>query len=69
MVENQRVGRWTLQKKVNERWLCVCDCGSTRHVLEGNLRKGRSKSCGCQREKLHCRIMALAFGGAPYGIR
>ena len=30
-------------------WLCDCDCGQQAVVLIGNLRKGNSKSCGCDR--------------------
>lgn len=30
-------------------WNCLCDCGKTKKVLAGNLTRGLSKSCGCQR--------------------
>jgi len=30
-------------------WLCDCECGQQAVVLIGNLRKGNSKSCGCER--------------------
>lgn len=28
-------------------WLCLCDCGSKRIVMGGNLTRGLTKSCGC----------------------
>lgn len=28
-------------------WTCKCDCGNTKVVSTGNLRKGQNKSCGC----------------------
>jgi hypothetical protein len=35
------------------RWLCRCDCGTTRVVLGNSLRMGKSKGCGCgPREKI-----------------
>jgi hypothetical protein len=30
-------------------WCCVCDCGGTCDVTSGNLRAGKSTSCGCSR--------------------
>jgi hypothetical protein len=30
-------------------WCCVCDCGATCDVYSGNLRNGKSESCGCAR--------------------
>jgi len=49
----QRFGRWTVVERGSYgprwagRWHCVCDCGTTRLVLHGNLLKGLSASCGC----------------------
>jgi hypothetical protein len=32
-------------------WVCVCSCGAEREVYGGNLRLGKSISCGCDRDK------------------
>lgn len=66
MVKNSRVGLWTTIREEGDRWLCVCDCGSTRLVLTKNLKEGRSKSCGCMRNAAHNRSMAKHF--APSGV-
>lgn len=31
----------------NLQWICICECGKQRTVAAGNLRSGRSLSCGC----------------------
>src|SRR5256885_15189217 len=48
-------GRWQVLRRDgstgdaagNAVWLCKCDCGTTRRVIGRELRRGRSKSCGC----------------------
>lgn len=54
----EKFGRWTIisesLKKLrgNKYWVCECDCGVVREVIQPSLKSGRSKSCGClQREK------------------
>lgn len=47
-----RFGRLYVTKKVESddyrsRFLCVCDCGSTKIVLGQNLLNGHTQSCGC----------------------
>ena len=52
-----RIGRWTVLGEYeltgrNERkWLCRCDCGTERYVLERSLLYGGSESCGCLRKE------------------
>lgn len=55
----QKYGRWTVigdyikNIKGERKWLCRCDCGIERYVLERGLKHGSSKSCGClTREKV-----------------
>ena len=48
----QRFGRLVVQKKDETRtkykyWVCLCDCGVTKSILEGSLKQGYTKSCGC----------------------
>lgn len=49
-----RFSRWTVigfhgVANKDHHWLCVCNCGNSAVVSSGNLRSGRSSSCGCRR--------------------
>ena len=60
-VVGDRFGRWTVislgAPKVfacgqrAPRFLCVCTCGISRLVVQGDLKSGRSTSCGCLRRE------------------
>lgn len=44
----QKFGRWTVLKYLGDQYyLCRCECGTEREVYAGNLRDGKTKSCGC----------------------
>lgn len=48
-----RFSRWTVLDTTN--WFsirCRCDCGAERCLSAGNLRSGRSQSCGCLKSEL-----------------
>lgn len=53
----QKIGRWTIQgdfilnSRKERKWLCRCDCGTERYVLERSLLYGGSVSCGCFRRE------------------
>lgn len=53
----QKYGRWNiigefvLTKRKERKWLCRCDCGTERYVLERSLLYGGSDSCGCLRKE------------------
>lgn len=48
----RRFGRLVVLKKAPSRnhfnyWECVCDCGGTKTARGGDLKNGKTKSCGC----------------------
>lgn len=48
---------WTVVSEAKKRgysryYLCRCRCGRLKEVFVSNLKKGLSKSCGCQRDAL-----------------
>jgi predicted DNA binding CopG/RHH family protein len=51
----RRFGRWTVisEEKRGKAYFCWCrcDCGTTRWVRKGNLKDGKSQSCGCGKTK------------------
>jgi hypothetical protein len=59
-ITGKRFGRWKVlgvfpghYRPGKARWVCRCNCGTLRIVIGTDLRRGKSKSCGClQREKL-----------------
>ncbi|KRM12752.1 hypothetical protein FD16_GL001930 [Paucilactobacillus suebicus DSM 5007 = KCTC 3549] len=54
----KRFGRLVVIKRAKNaknggaRWLCQCDCGSTKVVDGTRLRSGVTKSCGCIRAEM-----------------
>jgi hypothetical protein len=42
-------GRATSTAAGHARWACRCDCGAETVASRGNLRDGRTRSCGCLR--------------------
>ena len=71
-------GYLTVEKQVGinkhgERiWLCHCKCGGKSEVKTSNLRKGKTRSCGCLRHaprhndlvgKIYTRLTVLEYAG------
>lgn len=52
-MQNENAGLWMIlgpyitTSKGEKKYLCRCECGTERYVLERSLRYGGSKSCGC----------------------
>lgn len=60
-LKNQRFGQLTVirnyititntRNRQERKWLCRCDCGTEKYILERSLLYGGTKSCGCQRRE------------------
>src|SRR6185437_2482423 len=49
-------GRWTVLSYAGvapgtQMWNCRCECGNERQVSAGNMKGGKSKSCGCLQQE------------------
>lgn len=71
--ENQRIGRWTVLNQCiktdcgEKKWLCRCDCGTERYVLERTLKAGGSLSCGCLRKERAAQAITHDLAGQCFG--
>lgn len=64
----QKFGKWTVLEKTEmflgdghrkyQAWLCRCECGTERTVLQDALLNGASKSCGCRMSEVSVQIHA-----------
>lgn len=50
----------TIERKVTY-WTCRCDCNTERCFASGNLKSGRSQSCGCQ-SRVRPRVSEISSG-------
>ena len=46
-------------KNIHTKWHCKCDCGNECDIDMGNLRAGKSQSCGCTQSKQEENIIKL----------
>ena len=67
------VGRWTVlndytkNAKGEKKWLCRCECGTERYVLERALKSDGSLSCGCLRKQRIYEAVAHDVLGKTFG--
>lgn len=69
----QRFGRLIVVRRApntgrTTRWECVCDCGGFAMPAAQDLRKGRTVSCGCNRNE-KSRLGKPRHGGTSGGIK
>lgn len=69
----QKVERWTildhiiLTPKGERKYLCQCECGTERYVLERSLLYGGSASCGCLRKEKLAAAISPDLTGQVFG--
>ena len=71
--DKSNTGMWTVlgpfivTSKGEKKYLCRCDCGTERYVLERSLRYSGSKSCGCLTRKRATEAIELKLKGKLFG--
>lgn len=63
--QGQQIGQWTVldcyQRNSKTRVLCRCQCGTERELSARNIAVGRSRSCGCHRNRKHGQSYTVEF--------
>lgn len=77
VLSGRRFGRLTvLDEKIsfkNKRnrteckWLCRCDCGTEKYILERSLLYGNTRSCGCLTRENSAKANSLRLQGMTFG--
>lgn len=47
------------------KWLCRCDCGNTKAIHGGSLRRGATQSCGCLQKEVSRDTMTRITADRP----
>lgn len=55
-------------KDRHTRWICQCDCGNITTVNAGDLRQGKTKSCGCWMNESRGNTLVINEIGNKYGL-
>ncbi len=72
-IAGQKIGRWTVMDDCTfsasgeRKWLCRCECGTERYVLERTLKYGGSQSCGCMRKERAAETNGHDLTGKMFG--
>jgi len=72
-MKKENTGSWTVLGPFHvlpngeKKYLCRCDCGTERYVLERSLRYGGSKSCGCQKLQKAAKRREHQLAGQRFG--
>ena len=69
---NQKFGELTVierdfSKKSETYWFCQCSCGKIISATSKNLRRGRTKSCGCQKGAAIQKALLKDLTGQRFG--
>lgn len=58
-LQGHRFGRLVVEREAavrgnsgKIRWVCRCDCGVTKEILQASLRSGRTTTCGCSQRSI-----------------
>lgn len=62
-------GNWTfLYRTKPGYWMCRCSCGTEKEVVSGNIKSGKSTSCGCIKSKVTSDRFSKDLTGEGFGF-
>lgn len=73
IIQNTKIGRWNVTDEYivtssgERKWLCRCECGTEKYVLERSLIYGGSESCGCLRKEKAAKSVSHDLLGKTFG--
>ncbi len=73
ITSGQTIGCWTVLddfikvERGQKKWLCRCECGTERYVMEKALKSGSSQSCGCLRKEAARKALTHELAGQTFG--
>ena len=69
----KQFGRLTVIKRDMNRkaheayWICQCECGTIKSIIGSDLRKGKTKSCGCLQKEIASKNRIKDLTGQRFG--
>ena len=46
------IAKYRVGTKQPAMWMCLCDCGTEKLIWDADLKRGKSKSCGCFKKEI-----------------
>ena len=66
-VLNEKISFKNKRNRTECKWLCRCDCGTEKYILDRSLLYGNTRSCGCLTRENSAKANSLRLQGMTFG--